>query len=57
MESLIASGSLTNKELKEINYCRTNLQAFYLSDIKNIKGNKIEAWSGRGHKQAGRQST
>jgi hypothetical protein len=23
----------------------------------NIKGNKIEAWIGRGHKQAGRQST
>jgi hypothetical protein len=43
METLIASGILTNKELKEINYCRIYLQAFYLSDITNIKGNKIEA--------------
>jgi hypothetical protein len=55
MESLIASGIFTNKELKEINYCRIYLQAFYLSDITNIKGNKIEA--GRVHKQAGSQST
>jgi hypothetical protein len=57
MESLIASGIFTNKELKEINYCRIYLQASYLSDITNIKGNKIEAWVGRGQKQAGRQST
>jgi hypothetical protein len=57
METLIASCIFINKELKEIKYCRTYLQAFYLSDITNIKGNKIEAWVGRGHKQAGRQST
>jgi hypothetical protein len=57
MESLIASGRFTNKEVKEINYCRIYLQAFYLSDITNIKGKKIEAWAGRGTKQAGRQST
>jgi hypothetical protein len=31
MESLIASGRFTNKDLKEINYCRIYLQAFYLS--------------------------
>jgi hypothetical protein len=57
MESLIASGRFTNKDLKEINYCRIYLQVFYLSDITNIKGNKISAWAGRGQKQAGRQST
>jgi hypothetical protein len=57
MESLIASGRFTKKELKEIKYCRKYLQAFYLSDITNIKGNKIEAWAGRGHKQAVCQST
>jgi hypothetical protein len=57
MEALIASDRFTNKELKEINYCRIYLQALYLSDITNIKGNKIEAWAGRGHKQAVRQST
>jgi hypothetical protein len=57
MESLIASGRFTNKELKEISYCRIYLQALYLSDITNIKGNKIEAWEGRGQKQAGHQST
>jgi hypothetical protein len=57
MESLIASSKFTNKELKEINYCRIYLQVFYLSDITNIKGNKIEAWVGRGQKQDGRQST
>jgi hypothetical protein len=57
MESLIASGRFTNKYLKEINYCRIYLQVFYLSDITNIKGNKIAAWAERGHKQSGRQST
>jgi hypothetical protein len=30
---------------------------FYLSNITNVKGNKIEAWVGRGQKQAGHQST
>jgi hypothetical protein len=30
---------------------------FYLSNITNIKSNKIEAWAGRGQKQAVRQST
>jgi hypothetical protein len=50
MESLIASGRFTNKELKEINYCRIYIQAFYLSDITNIKCYKIKAWAGRGQK-------
>jgi hypothetical protein len=45
MESLIASGRFTNKELKEINYCHIYLQSFYISDITNIKGNKIKAWA------------
>jgi hypothetical protein len=45
MESLIASGRFTNKDLKEINFCRIYLQVFYLSDITNIKGNKIAAWA------------
>jgi hypothetical protein len=57
MESMIAPGKFTNKDLKEINYCRIYLQVFYLSDITNIKGNKIVAWPGRGQKQYGRQST
>jgi hypothetical protein len=57
MESLIASGRFTNKEVKEINYCRIYLQVFFLSDITNIQGNKITAWTGRGHKQYGCQST
>jgi hypothetical protein len=57
MESLISSGRITNKELKEIIYCRIYLQAFYLSHNTYIKGNKNEAWVGRGQKQAGRQST
>jgi hypothetical protein len=39
METLIASGRFTKKELKEINYCSIYLQAFYLSDIMNTKGN------------------
>jgi hypothetical protein len=43
MESLIASGRFTNKDLKDINYCRIYLQVFYLSDITNIKVNKISA--------------
>jgi hypothetical protein len=54
MESLIASGRFTNKDLKEINYYRVYLQVFYISYITNIKGNKIAAWAGRGQKQAGR---
>jgi hypothetical protein len=57
MKTLIASCRFTNKDLKEINYCCIYLQAFYLSDIIHIKGNKIEAWVGRGHKQDRRQST
>jgi hypothetical protein len=57
MESLLASGRFTNKEVKEINYSRIYLQVFYLSDITNVKGNKIEAWARRGNKQAGCQST
>jgi hypothetical protein len=57
MESLIASGRFTNKELKEINYCRIYLQVFFLSDITNIQGNKSTAWAGRGQKKSGRQST
>jgi hypothetical protein len=57
MESLIASGRFTNKEVKEINYCCIYLQAFYISDIMNKKGNKIEAVAGRGQKQSGRKST
>jgi hypothetical protein len=57
MESLITSGRFTNKDLKEIKYCRMYLQLFYLSDITNIKGNKIAAWAGRGQKQSGCQST
>jgi hypothetical protein len=48
MESLIASGRFTNKDLEDINYCRIYLQVFYLYDITNIKGNNIVAWSGRG---------
>jgi hypothetical protein len=57
METLITSGIFTNKELKEINYCRIYFQAFYLSEITNIYRNKIEAWVGRGQKQSGHQST
>jgi hypothetical protein len=57
MESLIASGIFKNKDLKEINYCCIYLQVLYLSDITNIKGNKIAAWAGRGQKKYGWQST
>jgi hypothetical protein len=57
METLIASGRFTNKELKEINYCRMYLDAFFISDITNLEGKKIEEWAGRGQKQVGHQST
>jgi hypothetical protein len=57
METLIASGIFTNKELTDINYCRFYLQAFFISDITNIKGNKIEEGVGRGQKQVGCQSS
>jgi hypothetical protein len=57
METLIASGRFTNKELKYINYFRLYLQAFFLSDITNLEGNKIEEWAGRGQKQVGHQSS
>jgi hypothetical protein len=57
MESLIASGRFTNTNLKEINYCYIYLQVLYLSDITNIKVNKIAAWAVRGKKQYGHQST
>jgi hypothetical protein len=57
METLIASGRFTNKELKDINYCRIYLQAFLISDITTLEGNKIEEWVGLGQKQVGHQST
>jgi hypothetical protein len=57
METLIASGRFTNKELKDINYCRIYLQVFFISDITNLEGNKIDEWAGRGQNQVGRQST
>jgi hypothetical protein len=41
METLIASGRFTNKELKDINYCRLYLHTFFISDITNLEGNKI----------------
>jgi hypothetical protein len=50
MEILIASGIFTNKELKDINYCRIYLQAFFISDIMSLEGKKIEEWVGRGQK-------
>jgi hypothetical protein len=56
METLIASGRLTNKELKDINYCHIYLQAFFISDITNLEGNRIEEWVGCGKKQVGYQS-
>jgi hypothetical protein len=46
METSVSSGRFTNKELKEINYCRIYLQAFFISDIMNLEGNKIEEWTG-----------
>jgi hypothetical protein len=57
METRIASGRFTNKELKDINYCHIYFQAFFISDITNLEGNKIKEWAGRGQKQVGRQST
>jgi hypothetical protein len=50
MEALVASGRFRNKELKEINYCRIYLQEFFISDIMNLKENKIEEWSGCGQR-------
>jgi hypothetical protein len=57
METLRASGRFTNKELKDINYCRIYLQAFFISDITKLEGNNIQEWVGHVQKQAGRQST
>jgi hypothetical protein len=57
METLLASGRFTNKQLKDINYCCIYLQAFFISGITSLEGNKIKEWTGRGQKQAGRQST
>jgi hypothetical protein len=54
MEARVASGRFTNKELKEVNYCRIYLQA---SDITNLEGNKLEEWAIHGQRQVGRQST
>jgi hypothetical protein len=57
MQALVASGRFTNKEMKEINYFCIYLQAFFISDIANLAGNKIEEWASRGQRQVGRQST
>jgi hypothetical protein len=46
-----------NKELKEIKYCSIYLQVFFISDIPNLEGNKIEEWAGCCQRQVGRQST
>jgi hypothetical protein len=42
METIVASGRFRNKELKDINYCRIYLPEFFISDIANLEGNKIE---------------
>jgi hypothetical protein len=55
METLIASGRFTNKELKDINYCRIYLQYLFIYDTTSLEGNTIEEWTGCGQKQAGRQ--
>jgi hypothetical protein len=56
-ETLIASGRFTNKALEENNYCRIYLQVFFISDISNLEGNKVEEWAGRGQRQVGHNST
>jgi hypothetical protein len=57
METLVLLGRFKNKELKEIKYFRIYLQAFFISDITNLEGNKIEEWEGHGQKQVGLQSS
>jgi hypothetical protein len=42
MERLVASGRFSGKELQQINYCRINLQVFFISDIANVKGTEVE---------------
>jgi hypothetical protein len=42
IEMLIASGRFMNEDLKDINYCCIYLQAFFISDITNLEGKKIE---------------
>jgi hypothetical protein len=32
-------------------------EAFFISDITNLEGNKIDEWAGLGQKKVGRQST
>jgi hypothetical protein len=57
MEALVASGQSANKELKQINYYRIYLQAFFILDITNFERDKIEEWESRGQRQVGLQST
>jgi hypothetical protein len=57
MKMVVASGKFMDKELKDIHYCHIYLQAFFISDIMNLEGNKIEEWTACSQRQAGHQST
>jgi hypothetical protein len=50
-------GEVHERRTEGSNYCRIYLQAFFISDITNLEGKKIEEWAGHGQKQLGRQST
>jgi hypothetical protein len=45
MEAISASTRVKHSNLPAINRCRINLRVFFLSDIVNIRGDKIEEWA------------
>jgi hypothetical protein len=55
MERLVVSGSFSGKEFQQINYCIIYLQVFFMSDIANVKGTKVEEWARKGKKIIGKE--
>jgi hypothetical protein len=47
---------LSDKQMREVNTCRIYLQAFYISDIKDLAGKSKEDWARQGKRQANRTS-
>jgi hypothetical protein len=45
---VFANKNFTAKEMKDINRCRMNLQAFYILDIAGIAGQYIDTWTIKG---------
>jgi hypothetical protein len=57
MEEFTGSALVNKRDLTDINRCRIYLRVFFLSDIVNIQGDKIEEWAITAERSNARRST